>query len=104
MQENLHTEIFYGAWEHIVNLFNDCNKFICEVNFKETQGKSLKVLTSKQMLLRLPITLALVKADNASVNLLNGIRQIPYSLYRAQEITKKVYNNIIKTIQILSYR
>lgn len=74
MQEKLHTEIFYGAWEHIVNLFNDCNKSICEVNFKETQGKSLKVLTSKQMLLRLPIALTLVKADNASDNLLNGIR------------------------------
>lgn len=74
MQENLHTEIFYGAWEHIVNLFNDCNKSICKVNFKETQGKSLKVLTSKQMLLRLPIALTLVKADNASDNLLNGIR------------------------------
>lgn len=74
MQENLHTEIFYGAWEHLVNLFNDCNKSICEVNFKETQGKSLKVLTSKQMLLRLPIALTLVKADNASDNLLNGIR------------------------------
>ena len=56
------------------------------------------------MLLKLPITLAPVKADNASDNLLNGIRQIPYSLYRGQEITKKVYNNIIKTVQILSYR
>ena len=47
---------------------------------------------------RLPIALAQVKAGNTSVNLLNEIRQIIYSLYRAKEITKKVYNNIINSI------
>ena len=36
----------------------------------------LKKLTSKQILLRLPIALAQVKAGNASKNLLNEIRQI----------------------------
>ena len=66
----------------------------------ETEGKGLKVLTSKQMLQRLPIALAQVKAGNNSENLLNEIRQIVYSLYQSKEITKKVYSNIIKSIQI----
>ena len=52
------------------------------------------------MLQRLPIALAQVKAGNNSENLLNEIRQISYSLYQSREITKKVYNNIIKSIQI----
>ena len=51
------------------------------------------------MLQRLPIALPQVKADNNSENLLNGIRQINYSLYQSKEITKEVYNNIIKSIQ-----
>ena len=50
------------------------------------------------MLQRLPIVLAQVKAGNTSENLLNEIRQIVYSLYRAKEITKNVYNNIIRSI------
>ena len=41
------------------------------------------------MLQRLPITLAQVKTVNASENFLNKIRQIIYSLYQANEITKK---------------
>ena len=51
------------------------------------------------MFQRLPITLAQVKAGNNSENVLNEIRQIVYSLYQSKEITKKVYNNIIKSIQ-----
>ena len=46
------------------------------------------------MLQRLSIAPAQVKAGNISENLLNEIRQIIYSLYRAKEITKNVYNNI----------
>ena len=51
------------------------------------------------MLQRLPIALAQVKAGNNSESLLNEIRQIVYSLYQSKQITKKVYNNIIKSIQ-----
>ena len=50
------------------------------------------------MLQRLPITLAQVKAGNNSQNLLNEIRQIIYSLYQSKEITKKVYNNLMKSL------
>ena len=52
------------------------------------------------MLQRLPIALAQVKkAGNNSENLLNEIKQIVYSLYQSKEITKKVYNKIIKSGQ-----
>ena len=66
----------------------------------ETEGKGLKILTPKQMLQRLPIALAQVKAGNNSESLLNEIRQIVYSLYQSKQITKKVYNNIIKSINV----
>ena len=63
---------------------------------KESQeGTGLKILTPNQMLKRLPIAFAQVKAGNNSEILLNEIRQSAYSLYRSKEITKKVYNNII---------
>ena len=52
------------------------------------------------MLQILPIVLAQVKAGNNSENLSNESRQIVYSLYQSKEITRKVYNNIIKSIQI----
>ena len=50
------------------------------------------------MLQRLPIALAQVKAGNNSENLLYEIRQIIYSLYQSKEITKKVYNNLMKSL------
>ena len=52
------------------------------------------------MLQILPIALPQVKAGNTPENLLNEIRQIIYSLYRAKEITKKVYNNIMNSINV----
>ena len=63
-------------------------------------SERVKILTPNQMLKRLPIALALVKAGNNSESLLNEIRQIVYSLYRSKEITKKVYNNIIHSIKV----
>ena len=63
-----------------------------------TTGTGLKILTPKQVLQRLPIGLAQVKVDNNSESLLNEIKQIVYSLYQSKQITKKVYNNIIKFI------
>ena len=50
------------------------------------------------MLQRLPITLAQVKARNNSEYLLNEIREIVYSLHQSKEITKKVYNNLMKSL------
>ena len=65
----------------------------------KTTGTGLKILTPKQMIQRLPIALAQVKAGNISGSLLNRNRQIVYSLYQPKQITKKVYSNIIKSIQ-----
>ena len=64
----------------------------------ETKGKGFKILTPKQMLQKLPIALPQVKAGNNSESLLHEIRQIVYSLYQSKQITKKVHNNIIKSI------
>ena len=64
------------------------------------KGEGLKILTPKQTLQRLPIALAQMKAGNNSESLLNEIRQILYSLYQSKEITKKEYNNIIKSIKV----
>ena len=59
----------------------------------------IKIFTPKQMLQWLPIALAQVKAGSTSKNLLNEIRQTIYSLYRAKEVTKKVYN-IMNSIKL----
>ena len=69
---------------------------VSEAKTKATKATGLKILTSKQMLQRLPIALAQVKAGNNSESLLNEIRQIVYSLYQSKQITKKVYNKSIQ--------
>ena len=63
-------------------------------------GEGLIILTPKQMLQRLPIALGQLKAGNTTKNLLNEIRQIVYSQFRAKQINKKVYNNIIYSIKL----
>ena len=52
------------------------------------------------MLSRLPITLAQLKPGNNSERLKNEIRQLLYSHYRSKNMTKQVYNNLIKHIRI----
>ena len=71
-----------------------------EAVYKTKQGTGLKILAPKQMLQRLSIALAQVKAGNNSENLLNEIRQTIYSLDQSNKITKKAYNNIIKSTQL----
>ena len=92
----------YDSRQKIIDLFNSYSNIRSEAIYKsnqnETNGKGLKILTPKQMLQRLPIALAQVKAGNNSENLLNEIRQIIYSLYQSKEITKKVYNNLMKSL------
>ena len=53
------------------------------------------------MLQRLTIPLAQVKASNNSENLSNEIMQIVYASYQSKKIIKRVYNSIIKSIQLL---
>ena len=52
------------------------------------------------MLKRLPIALAQINTGNNSESLLKEVRQIAYSLYRSKEISKKVYNNITKSMKV----
>ena len=85
-------------------IFRDYIETLSDANYdskqNETEGKRLKILTPKQMLQRLPIALAQAKTGNNSEGLLNEVLQIVYSLYQSKQITKKVYNNIIKSINI----
>ena len=96
-------EKFYNSREEVINFFRDYIEMLSDANYNakqnETKGTGLKTLTPKQMLQRLPIALALVKASNNSENLFNETRQTVYSLCQSKQITKKVYNNIIKFIQ-----
>ena len=86
----------YEGWELTFNAFRNGIFPI-----KEKKGKGLKILTPKQMLRKLPIALAQVKAGNTSENFLIEIRQIMYFLYREKEITKSIqrYNELNKVIK-----
>ena len=69
--------------------------------FNEQQKvRGLKILTPKQVLQKLPIALAKVKAGNTSKNLLNEISQIICSLYQEKEITTNVYNNMMNSLKL----
>ena len=71
-----------------------------KVKSKIKYGEGLKILTLKQMLQRLPIAIAQVKAGSKSEKLLNEIRKIIYSLHQAKEIARKVRNNIMISIKV----
>ena len=83
----------YDSRQKVIDLLNDDAKIRSEAIHKskqiKTEGTGLKILTLKQMLKRLPIALARVKASNNSESLLNEIRQIVHSLYQSKQITKK---------------
>ena len=64
--------------------------------YQERQG--LKILTPQQMLSRLPVPLAQLKAENNSEKHKNEIRQQLYSLYRSKKLSKTIYNNLINAI------
>ena len=65
---------------------------------RNQQGEGVKILTPKQMLSRLSISLAQLEAGNNSEELKNEIRQLLYSLYCSKNITKQVYNNLMNPI------
>ena len=71
---------------------------ILEFNKQNQQGQGLKILTPDQMLSRLPITLAQLKAGNNSQKLKNEIRQLLYSLYRSKKLTKQLYKSLVDII------
>ena len=78
----------------IINIV-ECILYFNQQNQAE---KGLKILTPKQMLSRLPITLAQLKAGNNSEKLKNEIRQLLYSLYRSKKLTKQLYKSLTDII------
>ena len=78
--------IFFYARDKTIKFIEDYGSMILEAKklAKEQEGTGLKMLTPNQMLKRLPIALAQIKAGNNSESLLNEIRQIVYSLYRSK--------------------
>ena len=82
----------YDSREKVVQLFNDyANSMSRNIYDSKQKGTGLKILTPNQMLKRLPIALAQIKAGNNSESLLNEIRQIVYSLYRSNKKLLKRY-------------
>ena len=71
---------------------------ILEFNKQYQSGKGLRILTPNQMLSRLPITFAQLKAGNNSEKLKNEIRQILYSLYRLKKLAKQLYKSLVDII------
>ena len=62
------------------------------------KGQGLKILTPDQILSRLTIFLAQLKARNNSEKLRNAIRQLLSSLYRSKKLTKSVYKYLVSII------
>ena len=82
--------------EKIINLVERIFYF----NQLEQQGQGLKILTPNQMLRRLPISLAQLKAGNNSDKLKNEIRQLLYSLYTSKKLTKNVYKSLVHIARV----
>ena len=59
---------------------------------RNQEGKGIKILTTNQMLSRLSISLAQLKAGNNSEKLKNEIRQLLYSLYHSKNMIKRHKN------------
>ena len=93
-------ENLYNARKAAIDFFEEYTSKESEARRQVKKGTELKILTSKQLLQRLPIALAQTKSGNNLESLLNEIRNIVYSLHQSKEISKKVYNNIIKSIKV----
>ena len=81
--------MFYKARNKAIKLFDDYSSMVSEAKNKATKETELKILTSKQMLQKLAIAFAQVKAYNNSERLLNEIRQIVYSFINQKKSLKK---------------
>ena len=70
---------------------------ILEFNWQQ-QEQDLKISAPNQMLSRLPISSAQLKAGNNSEKLKNEIRQLLYCLYRSKKLTEQFYKSLIDII------
>ena len=74
--------MLYKARNSFTEFFDDYLSMVSEAKFKATKEIGLKILTTNQMLQRLPIAPGQVKAGNNPESLLSEIRKIVYSLYQ----------------------
>ena len=86
--------------QKLLEIFNYLRKMFNGPTGEESasRGEGLNILTPNQMLSRLPISLAQLKAGNNSEKLKNEIRQILYSLYKSKKLTKNVYKSLVNII------
>lgn len=89
---------FYNARENVIQLFDDYTRVASEGRYKTNKGAGHKILTAIQMLQMLPMTISQVKVGNTSENLVNKIKRVIDSFSWANEVSKKVYNNIRNSI------
>ena len=71
---------------------------IIEFNRQNQQEQGLKIFNPNQMLSRLPITLAQLKAGNNSEKRKNEIRQLLYSLNHSKKFSKAIFKHLISII------
>ena len=76
MRKNIlhNIEMLQKARNEAIKFYDNYSSMMYQVKYRATKGTGLKILTPKQMLQRLPIALAQVKARNNSESLLNEIR------------------------------
>ena len=65
---------------------------------RKQQGQGVKILTPKQLITRLSILLAQLQSRDNSQKLKNELRQLLYSLYRSQKLTKTIYKHLMNVI------
>ena len=94
IKEMSEEEIEIEKPDTIIKFFREILKF----NKQKQERQGIKILTPNQMLSRLPISLAQLKAGNKSEKLKNEMRQLLCSLYRSKNVTKQVHKNLIKYI------
>ena len=85
LRSSKHRQNILEIFNYLAEIFNGPPK---------KEGKGLKILTPDQMLSRLPITLAQLKAGNNSEKLKNEIRQLLYTLYRPKQLYKSLIDII----------
>ena len=80
--------MLYKARNEAIKFYDDYSLMMSEAKTKATKGTGLKILTSKQMLQRLPIALAQLKAGNNSESLLNEVREIILRINQNKSLRK----------------
>ena len=62
--KNIKIKTLQESREKVIKLLDDYSKIVSEAKYKTEYGEGLKILTPKQIIQRLPIGLAQVKAGN----------------------------------------